>query len=99
MTRSRITILCIAVGLSGLVVNSSVALAAGLQPAIFVGPVFDALLVAWGICWLTYALAGPADRAEQRDRCERSENLSTAIHYWDGDDRTPSGSWRRPPIN
>lgn len=93
MSRSKITILCIAAALSGLVVNSTAAYAAGLEPAIFAGPVFYGLLAAWSVCWIAYALAGPT---EHRDRCERARNFSTSIHYCDGDRSTDSGSWRRP---
>lgn len=99
MSRARVTILCIAVGLTGLVVNSVAAYAVGLRPAIVDGVVFDAVVVAWAICWITYALAVPAEHAERRDQSERTRNFAASLHYMDGDDRSSSGSWRRPPLN
>lgn len=93
MPQAKTTILCIAVGLSGLVANSAAAYAAGRTPAIFDGIVFYVLLGAWGICWIAYALTGPTERC---DRSERAQNFATSIHYWDGHSLTDSGSWRRP---
>lgn len=95
MSQSRVVILCIAIGLSALVVNSLVAFVAGLTPAIFQGVVFHVLAAACSTCWLLHWVAVRVDRRERLDRAERVRNFSTAVRYTDGDGRSTSGSWRR----
>lgn len=78
MSRSRNTVLCVAVGLTALVLNSTAAYLLGLTPAVFSGVMFWLLLTVWGISWAAYVLVTRADR---RDATERVRNYSHAIAY------------------
>jgi hypothetical protein len=93
MSRSRVVVLCISVGLSVLVANSVIAFAFGRDPAIFDGLVFHGLLAACATCWVIYGLEVRVEHVQRAERAERVQNFSTAIHYADGDKRTSSGSW------
>lgn len=81
MSRARVAVLCIAIGLTSLVSNSAVAYALRLEPAIFDGLIFVVLSAACLVCWGVYVKARAIDRAEQRDEDERVANFATAVHY------------------
>lgn len=81
VSRARVIVLCIAIGLTSLVSNSMIAYALQLKPAIFDGLIFYVLSAACLVCWLVYAKACSVDRAEQRDEDERVGNFATAVHY------------------
>lgn len=95
MARSKF-VLCVAVGLSSLTANSTVAFAAGLKPAIFDGAIYFILLGASAVCWAIYRSKAREDRREQVARAERIHNFSAAVHYADGDRPSASG-WRPKP--
>ena len=99
MSRSRVVVLCVAVGLSALVADSTAALTIGLRPPIFDGTLLVVVIIMSVACWITYGIAVRIDRLQRCDRRQRVQNFASSIHYIDGDDRTSSGSWHPPTLD
>jgi hypothetical protein len=93
LSRSRSAVLCVAAGLTALVINSIMAYLLGLRPAVFDGPMFFILLIVWGFCWIAFAVV---DRADRADTTGRTRNYGDAIYYARRRRTQDSGSWNRP---
>jgi hypothetical protein len=91
MSQPRVVTLCIMVGMSALVANSTAAYATGLKPAIFDGPVYVVLLVAWLVCVGAWVVAEREHRRSLRQR-EEDYRLALTISNWQLAD---SGSRKR----
>jgi hypothetical protein len=94
LSRSRNAVLCVAAGLTALVLNSVTAYALGRRPSVFDGTVFLILLTMWVLAWAAFVII---DRHAREQRAERARNYRDAIAY--ARRRRPScdsGSWSRP---
>jgi hypothetical protein len=94
LSRSRNAVLCVAAGLTALVLNSTTAYILGRRPPLFDGTLFFVLLIIWVLAWAAFVII---DRHAREQRAERARNYQDALAY--SRRRRPScdsGSWTRP---
>lgn len=95
MSEPRVIALCVAVGLTALVINSVAAFIAGREPAIFGGATFLVLLAAWLTCWAAVIIAARRRRIRLREQAE-DYRIAVALIQWGLQE---SGSWQRPSVD
>lgn len=94
MSQPRVVTSRIAIAMTALVINSTVAYVVGRPPAIFDGLAFLVLVCAWMVCVTTWILAERGHRAAVRERAKDYRLWLMIDKYRPPSDRD-SGSWRR----